>query len=212
MAHRYRTLFDEALQQVGPDKERIKAQRGELARRCAQLEKERNNVKNGRKMVRYVILAAVLVAVLSATALASANKEESTRLWSGTTSYAWVDGNGMNQSQTNFSRVVGLDLVDGRYLLTGDEAGTVVDITGQFSAEEAYVFTREKDPEYGSWSDLVVGGGLDGLGWAEVVYLADGSFGGVSGVWKGRPAWLENYYLAHGLEQECDWIDWKDND
>lgn len=123
---------------------------------------------------------------------------------------AELDGNGMDHSQTDFSKVVGLDLVDGRYLLTGDEAGTVVDITGQFSAEEAYVFTREKDPEYGSWSDLVVGGTPDDLGWAEVIYKADGSFGGVSGVYKGRPAWLENYYLTHGLEKECQWIDWKD--
>lgn len=153
---------------------------------------------------------ALWAAVLSATALASVNQEKSTRLWSGTTSCAWVDGNGMDHSQTDFSKVVGLDLVDGRYLLTGDEAGTVVDITGQFSAEEAYVFTREKDPEYGSWSDLVVGGTPDDLGWAEVIYKADGSFGGVSGVYKGRPAWLENYYLTHGLEKECQWIDWKD--
>lgn len=210
MAHRYRTLFDEALQQAGPDEGRVEAQRAELARRCAQLEKERKNVKNGKKIVRYVILAAALAAVLSATALASVNQEKSTRLWNGTTSCAWVDGNGMDHSQTDFSKVVGLDLVDGRYLLTGDEAGTVVDITGQFSAEEAYVFTREKDPEYGSWSDLVVGGTPDDLGWAEVIYKADGSFGGVSGVYKGRPAWLENYYLTHGLEKECQWIDWKD--
>lgn len=210
MAHRYRTLFDEALRQAGPDEGRVEAQRAELVRRCAQLEKERKNVKNGKKIVRYVILAAALAAVLSATALASVNQEKSTRLWSGTTSYAWVGEDGMDHSQTDFSKVVGLDLVDGRYLLTGDEAGTVVDITGRFSAEEAYVFTREKDPEYGSWSDLVVGGTPDDLGWAEVIYKADGSFAGVSGVYKGRPAWLENYYLTHGLEKECRWIGWKD--
>lgn len=211
MAQRYRILFDEALQQAGPDKERIEVQRGELARRCAQLEKERNNMKNGRKMVRYVILAAVLAVVLSATALASANQEGPTRLWSGTSSHSWVNAGGEEENEVRFSDVVGLDLVDGRYLLTGDEAGTVVDITGRFSEDTAYVFTREKDPGHGGWSDLVVGGSPDNLGWAEVIYKADGSFGGVSGVWKGRPAWLESYYLTHGLERECDWIDWKDS-
>ena len=52
MAHRYRTLFDEALQQAGPDEGCVEAQRAELARRCAQLEKERKNVKSGKKMVQ----------------------------------------------------------------------------------------------------------------------------------------------------------------
>ena len=159
--------------------------------------------------MRYVVLAAALAAVLSATALASANQERSTRLWSGTSSHTWVNADGEEENEVRFSDVVGLDLVDGRYLLTGDEAGTVVDITGQFSEDTAYVFTREKDSR-GGWSDLVVGGSPDDLGWAEVIYQADGSFGGVGGVWKGRPAWLENYYLTHGLEQECGWIDWKD--
>lgn len=209
MAQRYRTLFDRALQQAGPDAGRVEAQRAELARRCAQLEKERKNVKSGKKFARYVILAAALAAVLSATALASAGQEKSTRLWSGTSSYTWVNADGEEENEVRFSDVVGLDLVDGRYLLTGDEAGTVVDITGQFSEDTAYVFTREKDSR-GGWSDLVVGGSPDDLGWAEVIYKADGSFGGVGGVWKGRPAWLENYYLTHGLEKECEWIDWKD--
>ena len=98
-----------------------------------------------------------------------------------------------------------------RYLLTvrggsvyfTTETGEELDITGQFSEAEPYVYSYTASD--GSAHDIVIGGSLEDYGYMEYVYDAGGSFVGSAGILPtgydsaNSPPWLTAYEEARGL-------------
>jgi len=83
------------------------------------------------------------------------------------------------------------------------ETGEELDITGQFSEAEPYVYSYTASD--GSAHDIVIGGSLEDYGYMEYVYDAGGSFVGSAGILPtgydsaNSPPWLTAYEEARGL-------------
>lgn len=148
MDRQYRKMFDQALEQAGPEQAQVDALRSELARRCLDGEAKEviPHMKKRTKLLRNAVIAAVAAALLTATGAAVALGERQQVALTGS-------GEG------------GIYRLDGRYYFKLDADSEPIDITGQFSDTVPYVY----DPglpadEVGNLYTYVVGGSGDDIG------------------------------------------------
>lgn len=212
MDRQYRKMFDQALEQLGPEQAQVDALRSELARRCQDgPTKEVIPVKKRTKLVRNAIIAAAAAALLTATgaAVALGQQQQVVPIIA-----VMEDDNQRGRGYTSTN--TGVYLLDGRCYFKVTADSEPIDITGQFSDTVPYVYTREM-PKDGStdWAtssdhlDYVIAGSGDKLYCIVVSYDGPGNEGcsgsmssalqGV-GLVKGCPIWLRTYDYEHRSE------------
>ena len=189
---RYRKMFDQAVKQLGPERDRVDALRTELARRCPDgQEKEVVAMKKRTKLLRSALIAAAVIALLTATgaAVALGQREQ----------IAMVTGD----------REGGVYRLDGRYYFKLDTDSEPIDITGQFSDTVPYVYDPELPPdEVGNLYTYVVGGSGDDIGCITAIKSeGEDVFSGFQLVWTenqrmaGCPIWWRTYcYSQEALD------------
>ncbi|MFQ9917940.1 MAG: hypothetical protein ACLRWQ_17655 [Flavonifractor plautii] len=162
-----------------------------------------------RRPIRILVAAAAVAAALTAGALAASGALGSIPLLSGgaftsTDSVNWNEpdaGATVAPSQENVCFPVreepDLLTVRGGSVYFTTETGEELDITGQFSEAEPYVYSYTASD--GSAHDIVIGGSLEDYGYMEYVYDAGGSFVGSAGILPtgydsaNSPPWLTAY-------------------
>lgn len=168
-----------------------------------------------RRPIRILVAAAAVAAALTAGALAASGALGSIPLLSGgaftsTDSVNWNEpdaGATVAPSQEHVCFPVreepDLLTVRGGNVYFTTETGEELDITGQFSEAEPYVYSYTASD--GSAHDIVIGGSLEDYGYMEYVYDAGGSFVGSAGILPtgydsaNSPPWLTAYEEARGL-------------
>ena len=195
---------------------RVEEQRRALASRCSHTESEVTAMTTKpRRPIRILVAAAAVAAALTAGALAASGALGSISLLSGgaftsTDSVNWNEpdaGATVAPSQENVCFPVreepDLLTVRGGSVYFTTETGEELDITGQFSEAEPYVYSYTASD--GSAHDIVIGGSLEDYGYMEYVYDAGGSFVGSAGILPtgydsaNSPPWLTAYEEARGL-------------
>lgn len=214
---RYRKMFDQALEQTGPDMARIQEQRTALARRFHESKQEEViPMKKSTKLVRNAILIAATVALLSVSAVAIAigQRQPVAQMI-----------NVLDGSETD---EIGVFELDGRYYFQLTEDSEPIDITGQFSDTVPYVYTQEMPNNHDSldWAkssermDYVIGGSGDHIVCVLAAYYeGDTSFHGTMRCGRLRgwncPIWWRTYcYNCQGGTYDAymeDYIDTLDS-
>ena len=205
----YQKTFEQALAQTYAPPERVEAQRSALASRCSQPKSEVTAMTaKPRRPIRILITAAVVAAALTAGALAASGVLSRIPLLTGgqiEVSYGTrPDGSGYADiSRSTDVENCPIEVRDGVVWFT-TETEEEVDITGQFSETEPYVYSYTDS--VGARHDVVVGGTPENYGYFEYAYSEDGSFGGGAGVYPDGdysalhpPVWLAAYRQANGL-------------
>ena len=161
-----------------------------------------------RRPIRILVTAAVVAAALTAGALAASGVLSRIPLLTGgqiEVSYGTrPDGSGYADiSRSTDVENCPIEVRDGVVWFT-TETEEEVDITGQFSETEPYVYSYTDS--VGARHDVVVGGTPENYGYFEYAYSEDGSFGGGAGVYPDGdysalhpPVWLAAYRQANGL-------------
>ena len=161
-----------------------------------------------RRPIRILVTAAVVAAALTAGALAASGVLSRIPLLTGgqiEVSYGTrPDGSGYADiSRSTDVENCPIEVRDGVVWFT-TETGEELDITGQFSETEPYVYSYTDS--VGARHDVVVGGTPENYGYFEYAYSEDGSFGGGAGVYPDGdysalhpPVWLAAYRQANGL-------------
>ena len=205
----YQKTFEQALAQTYAPPEQVEAQRSALASRCSQPKSEVTAMTaKPRRPIRILITAAVVAAALTAGALAASGVLSRIPLLTGgqiEVSYGTrEDGSSYGRiSKSTGEESCPVEIRDGVVWFT-TETGEEVDITGQFSETEPYVYSYTDS--VGARHDVVVGGTPENYGYFEYAYSEDGSFGGGAGVYPDGdysalhpPVWLAAYRQANGL-------------
>ena len=205
----YQKTFEQALAQTYAPPEQVEAQRSALASRCSQPKSEVTAMTTKpRRPIRILVTAAVVAAALTAGALAASGVLSRIPLLTGgqiEVSYGTrPDGSGYADiSRSTDVENCPIEVRDGVVWFT-TETGEEVDITGQFSETEPYVYSYTDS--VGARHDVVVGGTPENYGYFEYAYSEDGSFGGGAGVYPDGdysalhpPVWLAAYRQANGL-------------
>lgn len=209
MDRQYRSIFDQVLEQVGPEQAQVDALRESLARRCLEGEtKEVIPMKKRTKLLRNAILAAAAVALLTATgaAVALGQRQQVVPI------LAVLDsdnerGEGWESDNT------GVFLLDGRYYFQVTADSEPIDITGQFSDTVPFVYRREM-PADGSnhsfrsadYMEYVIGRVGDGLHCVMVDYHDGRGNGTLTIRGKGAPPigdspiWWRTYCHDNGVK------------
>ena len=182
----YQRTFEQVLAQTCPPLNRVEEQRRALASRCSHTESEVTAMTTKpRRPIRILVAAAAVAAALTAGALAASGALGSIPLLSGgaftsTDSVNWNEpdaGATVAPSQENVCFPVreepDLLTVRGGSVYFTTETGEELDITGQFSEAEPYVYSYTASD--GSAHDIVIGGSLEDYGYMEYVYDAGGS-------------------------------------
>ena len=182
----YQRTFEQVLAQTCPPLNRVEEQRRALASRCSHTESEVTAMTTKpRRPIR----------ILVAAAADSVN-------WNEPDAGATV---APSQENVCFPVREEPDLltVRGGSVYFTTETGEELDITGQFSEAEPYVYSYTASD--GSAHDIVIGGSLEDYGYMEYVYDAGGSFVGSAGILPtgydsaNSPPWLTAYEEARGL-------------
>ena len=156
-----------------------------------------------RRPIRILITAAVVAAALTAGALAASGVLSRITFHTGATIEY-----GVNEDGTEYSTVSGTSLDesypvevrnDRAWFTT--ETGEELDITGQFSETEPYVYSYVD--EGGLTHDIVVGGTLESFGLFEYLYDEGGGYTASTGYLPPEspayPAWRAAYEAEHGI-------------
>ena len=185
MDRQYRRMFDQAMEQAGPDRARVDELRQSLARRCSgSEEKEVIPMKKTARSLRYVLIAAAVVALLSATAAAVAIGQQ------------------RQLGKISASNEAGVFELDGRYYFKPAADSEPIDITGQFSDTVPYVYDPGLPPdEFGNLYKYVVGGSGGHIGCVTTISdEGEAAFSGTYLVWggdakqvKGCPVWWRTH-------------------
>ena len=184
--------------------EQVEAQRSALASRCSQPKSEVTAMTTKpRRPIRILITAAVVAAALTAGALAASGVLSRITFHTGATIEY-----GVNEDGTEYSTVSGTSLDesypvevrnDRAWFTT--ETGEELDITGQFSETEPYVYSYVD--EGGLTHDIVVGGTLESFGLFEYLYDEGGGYTASTGYLPPEspayPAWRAAYEAEHGI-------------
>lgn len=200
----YQKTFEQALAQTYAPPERVEAQRSALASRCSQPKSEVTAMTTKpRRPIRILITAAVVAAALTAGALAASGVLSRITFHTGATIEY-----GVNEDGTEYSTVSGTSLDesypvevrnDRAWFTT--ETGEELDITGQFSETEPYVYSYVD--EGGLTHDIVVGGTLESFGLFEYLYDEGGGYTASTGYLPPEspayPAWRAAYEAEHGI-------------
>ena len=200
----YQRTFEQALAQTYAPPEQVEAQRSALASRCSQPKSEVTAMTTKpRRPIRILITAAVVAAALTAGALAASGVLSRITFHTGATIEY-----GVNEDGTEYSTVSGTSLDesypvevrnDRAWFTT--ETGEELDITGQFSETEPYVYSYVD--EGGLTHDIVVGGTLESFGLFEYLYDEGGGYTASTGYLPPEspayPAWRAAYEAEHGI-------------
>ena len=200
----YQKTFEQALAQTYAPPEQVEAQRSALASRCSKPELEVTAMTTKlRRPIRILITAAVVAAALTAGALAASGVLSRITFHTGATIEY-----GVNEDGTEYSTVSGTSLDesypvevrnDRAWFTT--ETGEELDITGQFSETEPYVYSYVD--EGGLTHDIVVGGTLESFGLFEYLYDEGGGYTASTGYLPPEspayPAWRAAYEAEHGI-------------
>lgn len=200
----YQKTFEQALAQTYAPPEQVEAQRSALASRCSKPELEVTAMTAKlRRPIRILITAAVVAAALTAGALAASGVLSRITFHTGATIEY-----GVNEDGTEYSTVSGTSLDesypvevrnDRAWFTT--ETGEELDITGQFSETEPYVYSYVD--EGGLTHDIVVGGTLESFGLFEYLYDEGGGYTASTGYLPPEspayPAWRAAYEAEHGI-------------
>ena len=156
-----------------------------------------------RRPIRILVTAAVVAAALTAGALAASGVLSRITFHTGATIEY-----GVNEDGTEYSTVSGTSLDesypvevrnDRAWFTT--ETGEELDITGQFSETEPYVYSYVD--EGGLTHDIVVGGTLESFGLFEYLYDEGGGYTASTGYLPPEspayPAWRAAYEAEHGI-------------
>ena len=205
----YQKTFEQALAQTYAPPEQVEAQRSALASRCSQPKSEVTAMTaKPRRPIRILITAAAVAAALTVGALAASGVLCRIPLLTGgqiEVSYGTgEDGSSYGRiSKSTGKESCPVEIRDGVVWFT-TETGEELDITGQFSETEPYVYSYTDS--VGARHDVVVGGTPENYGYFEYAYSEDGSFGGGAGVYPDGdysalhpPVWLAFYREANGL-------------
>ena len=205
----YQKTFEQALAQTYAPPERVEAQRSALASRCSPPKSEVTAMTaKPRRPIRILVTAAAVTAALTVGALAASGVLSRIPLLTGgqiEVAYGTrPDGSGYADiSRSTDVENCPIEVRDGVVRFT-TETGEEVDITGQFSETEPYVYSYTDS--VGARHDVVVGGTPENYGYFEYAYSEDGSFGGGAGVYPDGdysalhpPVWLAAYRQANGL-------------
>ena len=205
MKQHYKHMFDQVLAQTYTPSDQVEQQRLAPASRCAPPKSEVSSMKRSKKSIRILLTAAAVAVILTIGALAASDILSCTTYLTG--GQATVrDGNDgylyfeiTGPSDPDFSPV---EVRDGKVWLT-TETGQALDITGQFSETEAYVYTYTD--ENNLIHDVLVGGTPDNYSCFEFLYHQDGSMDSVLGTYPDgydgfhEPAWLIAYRQEQGI-------------
>ena len=200
----YQKTFEQALAQTYAPPEQVEAQRSALASRCSQPKSEVTAMTTKpRRPIRILITAAVVAAALTAGALAASGVLSRITFHTGATIEY-----GVNEDGTEYSTVSGTSLDesypvevrnDRAWFTT--ETGEELDITGQFSETEPYVYSYVD--EGGLTHDIVVGGTLESFGLFEYLYDEGGGYTASTGYLPPEspayPVWRAAYEAEHGI-------------
>ena len=200
----YQKTFEQALAQTYAPPEQVEAQRSALASRCSKPKSEVTAMTAKlRRPIRILITAAVVAAALTAGALAASGVLSRITFHTGATIEY-----GVNEDGTEYSTVSGTSLDesypvevrnDRAWFTT--ETGEELDITGQFSETEPYVYSYVD--EGGLTHDIVVGGTLESFGLFEYLYDEGGGYTASTGYLPPEspayPAWRAAYEAEHGI-------------
>ena len=160
----YQKTFEQALAQTYAPPEQVEAQRSALASRCSKPELEVTAMTTKlRRPIRILITAAVVAAALTAGALAASGVLSRIPLLTGGAMERGVNPDGTGYSSVSVStdqESYPVEARDGKIWFT-TETGEELDITGQFSETEPYVYSYT-DAD-GINHDLVVGGTAEDL-------------------------------------------------
>ena len=205
----YQKTFEQALAQTYAPPEQVEAQRSALASRCSPPKSEVTAMTTKPiRPIRILVTAAAVAAALTAGALAASGVLSRIPLLTGgqiEVAYGTrPDGSGYASiSRSTDSETCPVEVRDGAVWFT-TETGEALDITGQFSETEPYVYSYTDS--VGARHDVVVGGTSENYGYFEYAYSEDGSFGGGAGVYPDGdysalhpPVWLAAYRQANGL-------------
>lgn len=205
----YQKTFEQALAQTYAPPEQVEAQRSALASRCSKPESEVTAMTTKPiRPIRILVTAAAVAAALTVGALAASGVLSRIPLLTGgqiEVSYGTrPDGSGYADiSRSTDVENCPIEVRDGVVWFT-TETGEEVDITGQFSETEPYVYSYTDS--VGARHDVVVGGTPENYGYFEYAYSEDGSFGGGAGIYPDGdysalhpPVWLAAYRQANGL-------------
>ena len=175
----YQKTFEQALAQTYAPPEQVEAQRSALASRCSQPKSEVTAMTaKPRRPIRILITAAVVAAALTAGALAASGVLSRIPLLTGGAMERGVNPDGTGYSSVSVStdqESYPVEARDGKIWFT-TETGEELDITGQFSETEPYVYSYT-DAD-GINHDLVVGGTAEDFGCFEFVYDSENNFTG----------------------------------
>ena len=200
----YQKTFEQALAQTYAPPEQVEAQRSALASRCSKPKSEVTAMTaKPRRPIRILVTAAVVAAALTAGALAASGVLSRITFHTGATIEY-----GVNEDGTEYSTVSGTSLDesypvevrnDRAWFTT--ETGEELDITGQFSETEPYVYSYVD--EGGLTHDIVVGGTLESFGLFEYLYDEGGGYTASTGYLPPEspayPAWRAAYEAEHGI-------------
>lgn len=205
MKQHYKHMFDQVLAQTYTPSDQVEQQRLALASRCAPPKSEVYVMKRSKKSIRILLTAAAVAVILAIGALAASGILSCTTYLTG--GQATVrDGNDgylyfeiTGPSDPDFSPV---EVRDGKVWLT-TETGQALDITGQFSETEAYVYTYTDENDL--IHDVLVGGTPDNYSCFEFLYHQDGRPASIHGTYPDgydgfhEPAWLIAYRQEQGI-------------
>lgn len=200
----YQKTFEQALAQTYAPPEQVEAQRSALASRCSQPKSEVTAMTTKpRRPIRILVTAAAVAAALTVGALAASGVLSRITFHTGATIEY-----GVNEDGTEYSTVSGTSLDesypvevrnDRAWFTT--ETGEELDITGQFSETEPYVYSYVD--EGGLTHDIVVGGTLESFGLFEYLYDEGGGYTASTGYLPPEspayPAWRAAYEAEHGI-------------
>ena len=200
----YQKTFEQALAQTYAPPEQVEAQRSALASRCSQPKSEVTAMTTKpRRPIRILVTAAAVAAALTVGALAASGVLSRITFHTGATIEY-----GVNEDGTEYSTVSGTSLDesypvevrnDRAWFTT--ETGEELDITGQFSETEPYVYSYVD--EGGLTHDIVVGGTLESFGLFEYLYDEGGGYTASTGYLPPEspayPVWLAAYEAEHGI-------------
>lgn len=200
----YQKTFEQALAQTYAPPEQVEAQRSALASRCSKPELEVTAMTTKPiRPIRILITAAAVAAALTVGALAASGVLSRITFHTGATIEY-----GVNEDGTEYSTVSGTSLDesypvevrnDRAWFTT--ETGEELDITGQFSETEPYVYSYVD--EGGLTHDIVVGGTLESFGLFEYLYDEGGGYTASTGYLPPEspayPAWRAAYEAEHGI-------------
>ncbi|MBD5134241.1 MAG: hypothetical protein HDT38_07215 [Clostridiales bacterium] len=200
---RYRKMFDQAVEQLGPGQDKVDALRGSLARRCPNGQgKEAVPMKKRAGFLRVAVAVAAVVLLLSATAAAVAlgERRQVAKIWE--------------------SDETGVFLLDGRYYFKPDEDGETIDITGRFSDTVPYVYDAAPPDESGRRVEYVIGSVGDDVHCVTACFGAGEAYpngfqlawsAGTSHLEEGCPVWWRTYCYAFEEKAEA-WHMWDQRD